>query len=123
MIGLELDEDYIKSTQALLEDKVEGADYDLILVDARHAKFRETYINRPVDLVVMNPPFGTKEAGIDMVFLELAMKICGGNIYSMHKSSTRKFISKFCEERGYSMEVIFEVKFPLKKRFKGYHKK
>ena len=52
-------------------------------------------------MVVMNPPFGTKEAGIDMVFLELAMSICSGNIYSMHKSSTRKFIAKFCEERGY----------------------
>lgn len=42
-----------------------------------------------------------------MVFLEFAMKICEGNIYSMHKSSTRKFIYKFCEERGYQMDVIF----------------
>ena len=58
-----------------------------------------------------------------MVFLELAMNSCSGNIYSMHKSSTRKFIGKFCEERGYDMEVLFEVKFPLKKRFKKYHKK
>jgi len=41
----------------------------------------------------------------------------------MHKSSTRKFIHKFCEERGYTMDVLMEVKFPLKKRFKGYHKK
>ena len=58
-----------------------------------------------------------------MQFLELAMNSCTGNIYSMHKSSTRDFIIKFCEERGYNLEVIFEVKFPLKKRFKKYHKK
>lgn len=50
-----------------------------------------------VDLVVMNPPFGTKEEGIDMKFMEFAMSICSGNIYSMHKSSTRAFIAKFCE--------------------------
>lgn len=48
-----------------------------------------------VDLVVMNPPFGTKEEGIDAKFLEVAMQICSGNIYSMHKSSTRGFLQKF----------------------------
>jgi predicted RNA methylase len=26
-------------------------------------------------------------------------------------------------ERGYRFEVVMEVEFPLKKRFKGYHKK
>lgn len=51
------------------------------------------------------------------------MRICEGNIYSMHKSSTRKYIDKYCAERGYKMEVIMEVKFPLKKRFNKYHKK
>jgi predicted RNA methylase len=71
----------------------------------------------------MNPPFGTKESGIDMVFLEFAMSVCEGTIYSMHKSSTRKFVKKFCELRGYVMEILFEVKFPLRRKFKGYHKK
>jgi len=37
----------------------------------------------------MNPPFGTKIEGIDMVFVQKAMQNCEGNIYSMHKSSTR----------------------------------
>jgi predicted RNA methylase len=55
----------------------------------------------------MNPPFGTKEEGLDMVFLEFAMKICRGNIYSMHKSCTRKFVNKFCIERGYMMKILF----------------
>lgn len=103
-MGIELDEQYIFRTQKMLEEKVEGADYQLILADARYFSIRP---NHPIDLVIMNPPFGTKEAGIDMVFLELAMKICSGNIYSMHKSSTRKFVTKFCMERGYQMEVLF----------------
>ena len=53
----------------------------------------------------------------------MAMAICSGPIYSMHKSSTRPFLQKFCFERGYKLEVVMEVEFPLKKRFKGYHKK
>jgi rRNA N6-adenosine-methyltransferase METTL5 len=58
-----------------------------------------------------------------MKFMEFAMNICSGSIYSMHKSSTRAFIAKFCEERGYTMEIVMEVNFPLKKRFNKYHKK
>jgi predicted RNA methylase len=48
-----------------------------------------------VDLVVMNPPFGTREEGIDIKFLEVASEICLGSIYSMHKSSTRGYIKKW----------------------------
>jgi len=50
------------------------------------------------------------------------MKISKGNIYSMHKSSTRNYIKKFCLERGYDMKVFKTVNFPLKKRFNKYHK-
>ena len=38
----------------------------------------------------MNPPFGTKEEGIDYEFLKKANLICDGNVYSLHKSSTRE---------------------------------
>jgi len=31
------------------------------------------------------------------------MNICNGNIYSMHKSSTRPYLIKFCAERGYNL--------------------
>lgn len=98
---------------------MEGGAFDLINANVARLKLRP----KTVDLVVMNPPFGTKEEGIDMKFLEFAMGICSGSIYSMHKSSTRGFIHKFCEERGYVMEVVMEVDFPLKKRFNKYHKK
>ena len=74
-------------------------------------------------MVVMNPPFGTKEEGIDTRFLELAAFISSGPIYSMHKSSTRAYIQKWAEVKGYRFELLMEVDFPLKKRFKGYHKK
>ncbi|MDK6029497.1 METTL5 family protein [Ignisphaera sp. 4213-co] len=42
---------------------------------------------RGVDTVVMNPPFGVYKRGIDMVFLESALKIKPAAIYTIHKYS------------------------------------
>lgn len=50
----------------MLEEKVEGANYQLINGDIKNMKLVST---KPIDLVVMNPPFGTKETGIDIKFL------------------------------------------------------
>ncbi|CAM9552355.1 unnamed protein product, partial [Hapterophycus canaliculatus] len=41
------------------------------------------------DTVLMNPPFGTRRAGIDVIFLERALE-AAPTVYSMHKTSTRK---------------------------------
>lgn len=30
---------------------------------------------KPIDVVIMNPPFGTKKKGIDMVFLQKALEV------------------------------------------------
>ncbi|CAM9502521.1 unnamed protein product, partial [Choristocarpus tenellus] len=43
-----------------------------------------------VDTVIMNPPFGTRNSGIDMIFLEQALQVASTAVYSMHKSSTRQ---------------------------------
>lgn len=39
--------------------------FDLIITNIKNHKFP----SHKVDLVLMNPPFGTKEANIDTVFL------------------------------------------------------
>lgn len=42
------------------------------------------------DTVILNPPFGTKNnAGMDMKFLQAAVSMTSGTIYSLHKTSTR----------------------------------
>lgn len=42
----------------------------------------------------MNPPFGTKNnEGIDMKFLETALKLSNNAVYSLHKTSTRCVIA------------------------------
>jgi predicted RNA methylase len=42
----------------------------------------------------MNPPFGTRNKGIDVLFLQHALKsvVEGGAVYSLHKSTTREHV-------------------------------
>ena len=75
------------------------------------------------DTVIMNPPFGTKNnEGVDMEFLDQACHIAQSAVYSFHKSSTRDFIVKRMESRGYKIEVLSEMKFKVPKMYK-MHKK
>lgn len=75
-------------TKNILDEKFEGdVDYDLMLGDVKNLNMQK--MKNVFDLVVMNPPFGTKEEGLDYVFLKQAFEICNGNVYSFHKTSTR----------------------------------
>ncbi|EAY18316.1 methyltransferase, putative [Trichomonas vaginalis G3] len=75
------------------------------------------------DTVVMNPPFGTRNKGVDMTFLQVASKISTGAIYSFHKSSTRNHILNIAAPKfGLRGELEMEVNFDLKKLYK-FHKK
>lgn len=80
----------------------------------------------PFDTALMNPPFGTRQKGVDMLFLQAGLSVVrsGGVVYSLHKSSTRKYISKACARWGNveSVEVLAELKFDLPKLYK-FHKK
>lgn len=65
------------------------------------------------DTVIMNPPFGTQEnAGIDAIFIEKALML-GNTVYSMHKTSTRKFWVKKSKEWNVKMNPIFEIRFNI----------
>ena len=52
------------------------------------------------DTVIMNPPFGTKKetTGHDVRFLERAVLMARTAVYSLHKSSTRRFLAKTAGE-------------------------
>jgi len=59
------------------------------------------------DTVVMNPPFGTKQRHLDKVFLTKAIQI-GCVVYSIHKSATREYISRYLTRRGCKVRAIHE---------------
>lgn len=69
--------------------------YDLNNIDViccdiikQHELMKNFY--KKFDTVILNPPFGTKHnAGTDVKFLEIALSLSSGSVYSLHKTSTR----------------------------------
>ena len=73
----------------------------------------------------MNPPFGTRTKGADMVFLRAAAALKPRKaIYSLNKSSTRAYIQKTAlNTLGFSSaQVIAEMKYDLPASY-SFHKK
>merc|ERR1711879_237303 len=71
------------------------------------------------DVVIMNPPFGTKGGNehIDILFLLIAMKMARHCVYSLHKSSTTQFLKRFLEKfklrngekrEGNTMDIVVD---------------
>lgn len=77
--------------------------------------------NKRVDVVLENPPFGTKVRHSDKVFLEKAIKIAFV-IYSFHKSETKRFVRGFCRDNNCEITNVWDFKFPLKATQK-FHKR
>ncbi|KYK26036.1 hypothetical protein AYK26_01150 [Euryarchaeota archaeon SM23-78] len=74
------------------------------------------------DIVIMNPPFGTKNQKIDTVFLLKAMSIAKV-IYSFHKASTKEYIDKLVKDNGFTTTHYNEYDFPIKQSMAQHKKK
>ena len=77
--------------------------------------------NLRADIVLQNPPFGTKSKHIDTVFLEKAMEI-SPVVYSFHKSETKEFLERFADKKSAKITHIWHYKFPLKATF-AFHQR
>ncbi len=64
------------------------------------------------DIVLQNPPFGTKDKHADREFLEKAFSTAG-KVFSFHKTSTEQFVRAFAESSGFHIEGMLDFKFPL----------
>lgn len=73
------------------------------------------------DVVVMNPPFGTKERHADRVFLEKA-KETAPIIYTIHKTTTRGFVEAYAKENGLAITFSEEREMPLKRSMRQHTK-
>lgn len=76
--------------------------------------------NKKVDIVIQNPPFGTKRKHSDKIFLEKAMEL-GNRIYSIHKITSKSFIKALIKNK-FDFRGILEFSLPLKATYK-FHKK
>ncbi len=73
------------------------------------------------EVVIQNPPFGTRRKGADIIFLKKAFK-SAQVVYSMHKTSTREFIQKVSHSEGFRITHSWSYKMPLKATY-GHHSK
>ena len=77
--------------------------------------------DKKVDVVVMNPPFGTKSEHADRVFLDKAFEIADV-VYSFHKTSTKKFVESFAKDNNFEITQVIDFNYPLKASME-FHKK
>lgn len=66
-----------------------------------------------VDVVIQNPPFGTKLTHADSEFLLKAFELAP-IVYSMHKESTKSFIYSVAQDHGMEITHHWRFAFPLK---------
>lgn len=74
------------------------------------------------EVVVQNPPFGTKVRHIDAVFLKKALEIAPV-VYSFHKSETKAFLERFSAQNDTKITHFFDFKFPIKATFEFHRRK
>ena len=88
--------------------------YEIIVKDVE--KF-----NKKVDVVIQNPPFGTKDKHADKLFLEKAFSL-SKVVYSFHKTVTRGFVKAVADDYDFKVKEEVIYAFPLKAAMK-FHKK
>ena len=74
-----------------------------------------------VDTVLMNPPFGTKQPHADIHFLQIALAF-GTTVYSIHKSSTREYLTRWLRGRANKTERILSTRMEIPHQF-AFHTK
>mmetsp|Transcript_51552 Transcript_51552/g.129326 ORF Transcript_51552/g.129326 Transcript_51552/m.129326 type:complete len:210 (-) Transcript_51552:257-886(-) len=117
-IGVDIDEDVLEIARSNCEEMEIPMDF----IQSDISSWVDTCpIGQKVDTVIMNPPFGTKKEGVDMLFLKAASQVAITAIYSFHKTSTRRFILKTAAEMGLDAKVIGEVRFDIPNMYK-FHK-
>ncbi|UCG90634.1 MAG: methyltransferase [Candidatus Heimdallarchaeota archaeon] len=87
-------------------------------------EFLETYSWKDsFKVTIMNPPFGTRRRGIDIVFLEKAL-IFSKKVISIHKSNqeSRKLIDRISRNYNKSCEILMTLEFPILPLY-AFHKK
>lgn len=117
-VGFDIDREALN----VFSDNIEYVEFDNIdsvQCDVRHLP---VYWHKMFDTVIMNPPFGTKQQGIDISFLQAALDLACESVYSLHKTSTRKYILQKGESLGANPKVLAELRYDLPSTYK-FHKK
>lgn len=122
IVGVDIDDGALEVCQEnLTEAEVENVELvkaDVTRLTGHHPRLRQFF-----DTVVLNPPFGTKRnPGADVAFLQTALEVSSGAVYSLHKTSTRPHLLKKAGDWGVKAEVLARLRYDLPSTYK-FHKK
>mmetsp|Transcript_12905 Transcript_12905/g.22316 ORF Transcript_12905/g.22316 Transcript_12905/m.22316 type:complete len:322 (-) Transcript_12905:678-1643(-) len=121
VVGVDIDAEALEVAEQNADTT--GVPLDLLCMDilSGHASQCAALRMDSVDVVVMNPPFGTKgNSGIDMLFLNRALQVCRRAVYSFHKSSTRQHVIKVATGWGADAELVQELQFDVGRLYKNH---
>ncbi len=79
-------------------------------------------IDRPVDTVVMNPPFGAQQRGADRPFWDRAFALGRSAVYAFASAESRTFITRLAVERNAHVDASRPVPWELPRVF-GHHRR
>ncbi|CAD5206875.1 unnamed protein product [Bursaphelenchus okinawaensis] len=130
-VGYEIDVDVVEVCKKNLENIAEDLEEEQHVEVRNQDILSDSFIiaeNDLFDIVVMNPPFGTKNnEGIDLKFVRKALESvkASGAVYSLHKTSTREGIQRRVgawEDLHVDVQAVAELCWNLPKTYK-FHKK
>ena len=82
---------------------------------------KEYFMSLHADVVIQNPPFGTKNEHADKRFLEKAFSVAKV-VYSMHKFSTKTFVEAIAKDFEFKITHHWRYDFPIKATFEFHQK-
>ncbi len=114
VVGIDINGDSVQA--AVKNAGLAGVSVDLVQGDIEA-------VRGLFDVTVMNPPFGTRVKGSDIVFLSKALKV-SKIVYTLHKSveRNRSFLRDKVEELGGKVDAIFKIRMELARTY-NFHKK
>ncbi|GIL76696.1 hypothetical protein Vretimale_8826 [Volvox reticuliferus] len=123
VVAVDIDPDAVEVAADNVAQFEDPLPIDFILADVRHLSHQLPRLR--ADVVIMNPPFGTKLKGADMAFLRAAFSVATTSVYSLHKSSTREFIAKTAKRDlgASSAEVLAMLRYDLPPTMKFHRQK
>ena len=123
VLGIEVDQDALDVAWVNVRKLEVESTIDFVQMDIQTLSLATRSNGKPTfDTVVMNPPFGTRNAGIDTAFVEHAMTH-SNVVYSLHKTSTRDHFVRLAIAKGFKLEVVAELKYDIPKTFKHHKEK
>jgi len=114
VVGIDIDEESINIAKKNAQNVAVEVDY--LVGDIK-------LISSSFDTTLMNPPFGSWNRGVDVIFLMKALQI-SKVIYSLHKRSekSRKYLCRKIASLGGKIEKIFELEIILPHTY-TFHRK